>query len=288
MNDFPEYYIKIFESALVVLILILLRILILRVVNRHTKDQEVQYKWRKNLVYGLTFIGFIVVGRIWFEGFGSLATFLGLVSAGLVIALREPFLDVVGCLYLLWRKPIKVGDRIEIGKHLGDVIDTRLFKFTILEIGNWVHADHSTGRVIHISNHKIFSESIANYTSDFDFIWNEIEVIITFDSDWRKAKKILENIAHEHLDDFVNDADKQIKKASNLYLIRYNYLTPYVYLEVDDKRGIKLSLRHLTSPRKRRSTSMLLWEDILEEFQKESNITFTFPTYRIYQNTNKT
>lgn len=283
MNDFPEYYIKIFESTFVVLLLILLRILILRVVNRHTKDPAVQYKWRKNLVYGLTFIAFIVVGRIWFEGFDSLATFLGLFSVGLVIALREPLLDVVGCIYLLWQKPFKVGDRIEIGKQRGDVIDTRLFKFTILEIGNWVHPDQSTGRVIHISNHKIFSESIATFTSDSDFVWNEIEVIIRFDSDWRKAKKILRKIANKRLDDFVIDSDKQIKNATNKYFIKNNYLYPYVYLEVKDKVGIKLSLRHLTSPRKRRSTSMLLWEDILEEFQKESDIAFTFPTYSIFK-----
>lgn len=287
MNEYPEFYVNLFESAVVIFILIVLRILVLRIVRRSTKDPAVQYKWRKNLIYGLTIIGFIVIGRIWFEGFGTLATFLGIVSAGLVIALREPLLDIAAFLYLLWRKPFDVGDRIEVGTNRGDVIDKRLFKFTILEIGNWVHADQSTGRVIHISNHKIFSESIANYTSDFHFIWNEIEVVITFDSDWRKAKMILENIAHEHLDDFVIDADKQIQKATNKYFIKYNYLSPNVYLDVDDKKGIKLSLRHLTSPRKRRSISVLIWEDILDEFQKESNITFTFPTYRILIDLNK-
>ncbi|MEX0823259.1 MAG: mechanosensitive ion channel family protein, partial [Balneolaceae bacterium] len=91
----------------------------------------------------------------------------------------------------------------------------------------------------------------------------------------------LENIAQDHFNDFVKDADKQIQKASNTYPIGFNYLTPIVYLDVDNEKGIKLSLRHLINPKARRSITMLIWEDILDEFQNEKEITFTFPTYRI-------
>jgi len=190
---------------------------------------------------------------------------------------------MAGWMFLLWRKPFVVGDRIQIGENRGDVIDIRLFKFSMLEIGEWVHADQSTGRILHIPNHKAFTESIANYTSDFDFIWNEIEVTVTFESNWIKAKKILEDVANEHLEDFVKDAEKQIQKASRSYLIRYNYLTPIVYSDVVGN-GVRLTLRHLTNARKRRRTSMLIWEDILLKFQAETDVAFAYKTYRIYQN----
>ena len=96
----------------------------------------------------------------------------------------------------MWKRPFEVGDRIQIGDQKGDVIDQRIFMFTVLEIGNWVDADQSTGRVIHIPNGKIFLETLASYTKGFEYIWNEIPVQVTFESDWRKAKNILESLDH--------------------------------------------------------------------------------------------
>jgi small-conductance mechanosensitive channel len=185
-------------SLIVIFALWLIRFIAVRVINKKLPEAKIQYKWRKNLTYIVVFLGFLIVGRIWFEGLQSVATFLGLLSAGLAIALKDPVTDFAGWLFILWRRPFDVGDRIELADVKGDVIDIRLFKFTVLEIGNWVHADQSTGRVIHVPNHKIFSDHLANYTSDFEFIWNELEVLITFESDWQKAKKILQDIADEH------------------------------------------------------------------------------------------
>jgi len=282
-EQMPGYYSNFIESAIIILILILLRFIILRIVNRRSEDPAIRYKWRKNLVYALSFIGFLVIGRIWFEGIAPLATFLGLLSAGIAIALRDPLVDMAGWAFLIWRKPFDVGDRIQIGDNRGDVIDIRLFKFSILEIGNWVHADQSTGRVMHIPNHEVFDTPIANYTRDIQFIWNEIELTVTFESNWKKAKKIMDEVANEHLEDFVKDADKQVQKASQSYLIHYKYLTPIVYSEVAGY-GIRLTLRHLCDPRKRRKTSMVIWEDILDRFAGEDDIGFAYETLRVYQN----
>lgn len=271
------------ETALIILVLILLRIGLVRLVDRQVDQTASRYRWRKNINYTLVFIGLLLIGRTWIEALGSLATFLGLLSAGLAIALRDPVTDIAGWLFLVWRKPFHLGDRIEVGNHKGDVIDIRFFKFTILEIGNWVHADQSTGRVIHIPNHLVFSESIANYTSDFEFIWNEIAVVFTFESDWKKAKKILEEITESHLMDYVSDAEQQIKRASKSYLIHYRNLTPIVYTDVVGD-GIKMTIRHLSNPRRRRGINQMIWEDILEAFEKEDSIDFAYKTLRIYQN----
>src|SRR6056297_21939 len=271
------------ETAFIILVLILVRLALVRIVDKQVEQTASRYRWRKNITYTLVFIGLLLIGRTWIEALGSLATFLGLLSAGLAIALRDPVTDIAGWIFLVWRKPFQLGDRIEIGNHKGDVIDIRFFKFTILEIGNWVQADQSTGRVIHISNHLVFSESIANYTSDFEFIWNEIEVVFTFESDWKRAKQILEEITENHLLDYVSDAEQQIKRASKSYLIHYRNLTPIVYTDVVDD-GIKLTIRHLSNPRRRRGINQIIWEDILEAIAKEDNIDFAYKTVRIYQN----
>lgn len=277
------HYTNLIESVIIVLVLVLLHYVVIRIVRRQTQDEALQYKWRKNLAYVLGFLGFILIGRVWFQGMGSLATFLGLLSAGLAIALRDPVSDIAGWMFIIWRKPFDVGDRIQIGSNRGDVIDVRLFKFSMLEIGNWVQADQSTGRIIHISNHEVFSEPIANYTSDFDFVWNEIPIVVSFESDWKKAKKIINEVVMDHLEDYVADAEQQVRRAKKSYLIQYKNLTPIVYTEVVD-HGVKLTIRHLSHARKRRGLNQMIWEDLLDRFEKENDIDFAYSTIRIYQN----
>lgn len=278
----PAFTSKIILSLGVIFIIWLIRHLAVRMVNKRLPVAKEQYKWRKNLTYISVFIGFLVVGRIWFEGLQSLATFLGLLSAGLAIALRDPITDFAGWLFIIWRKPFDVGDRIQLGDTKGDVIDLRIFKFTVLEIGNWVRSDQSTGRVVHVPNHLIFSDPLANYTSDFAFIWNELEVLVTFESDWEKAKKILQQISDSHLEEFVEQAEEQVRRAQKAYLIYYRHLTPIVYTDVQES-GICLTIRHLSNPRNRRGVSQSLWEDILRKFDEQEDIELAYPTMRIFR-----
>lgn len=269
-------------SIVVIFALWVIRFIAIRIINKRLPEAKDQYKWRKNLTYLSVFLGFLIVGRIWFVGLQSVATFLGLLSAGLAIALKDPVTDFAGWIFILWRKPFDLGDRIQLGEVKGDVIDVRLFKFTVLEIGNWIHADQSTGRVVHIPNHQIFSNELANYTSDFEFIWNELQVLLTFESDWKKAKQLLQEIANEHLKDFVERAEHQVRRAKKSYLIHYQYLTPIVYTDVQDS-GVRLTIRHLSDPRKRRSVAQELWEDILDRFNEHEDIDLAYPTMRIYR-----
>ena len=282
-QSYPVITGQFLKTIVVILVLWVVRILTLRVVNKNTENKRTVYKWRKNLTYMSAFLGIVLITQIWFSALGNLSTYFGLLSAGLAIALKDPVTDLAAWLFIIWRKPFDVGDRIELGKSKGDVIDIRPFKFTILEIGNWVDADQSTGRVIHIPNHTVFSEQLANYTSDFEFIWNEIGIMVTFESDWKTAKKILSQIAHEESKDFIERAKDQIKKAAKSYLIEYRYLTPIVYTNVKDS-GVMLSIRYLTDPRRRRGSAEAIWERALDEFAASDSIDLAYPTIRVFNN----
>lgn len=280
-QDGGNVTLQVIETIAVLLLLGLARSVLKRYLSRKIEDNSTRYNWRKNINYLLTFLAVLVIGRIWIEGIASLATYLGLLSAGVAIALRGPLTDIAGWTFILSQKTFSVGDRIEIGTIKGDVIDIRMMKFSILEIGNWVHADQSTGRIVHIPNHKIFDQDVFNYTADFEFIWNEIEVFITFESDWRKAKQIIEEVAQQLMQDFTRTAQNEVRKASQSYLIHFQHLTPFVYTEVEDK-GVKLTLRHLANPRRRRSLTQAVWERILDRFGAEETIQFAYPTTRFY------
>jgi len=273
----------IFKSILIIAVLMLIRKGLIKLVIRFNKDVWFSYWMRNSITYFLFLIGVIGVGHIWFQGFELVATYLGLLSAGIAIALKDPIVNIAGWVFILVRQPFEVGDRIQIGEHSGDVIDLRIFQFTLNEIGNWVDADQSTGRIIHIPNAKIFYDSIANYNKGFTYIWNEIPVLVTFESDWKKAKQILQIIVNEETRNVSEQAQFKLRKAAEKYMIMYTKLTPIVYTDVRDS-GIMLTIRYLTNPRNRRGGSQTIWESILTEFAKHDDIDFAYPTLRYYNN----
>src|SRR5205809_652647 len=196
----------------------LVRRIVLGYVYRRVRDPWSRYRWRKGLTYLVVAIGAIIIGRMWFAGVQSLATFLVLLTAGIALAIKEPVSNLAGWAFIIWRGPFEVGDRIQIGSHAGDVIDLGLFQFTLNEIGAWVQADQSTGRIIHVPNGKIFTDPVANYNKGFKYIWNEVPVLVTFETDWRKAKHILTTIAVKHDEDLRAEAEHDLLEASQQYL----------------------------------------------------------------------
>ena len=279
----PHTQRSILISVLMIALVMGARALALRIMRARIKDVRTRYRWRKTITYVSVVIGFLLVGRVWSEGIGELATFLGLLSAGLAIALKDPIVNLGGWLFIIWRRPFVVGDRVQLGPNAGDVIDQRIFQFILLEIGNWVDADQSTGRIIHVPNGLVFREPLANYTRGMQYIWNEVPVMVTFESDWKKAKEILEEIIHEHAREVVEEAERQMQKASRQFMIFYSTLTPTVYTQVADS-GVTLTMRYLCHPRRRRSTTQAIWEDVLTRFGQHDDIDFAYPTTRYYYN----
>jgi small-conductance mechanosensitive channel len=270
-------------TLLVALALVLVRRAMLIVVDRRVRDRAARYRWSKVTAYGTFVVGVLVLVQVWFTAIRSLGTFLGLLSAGLAIALKDLVADLAGWMFILWRRPFEPGDRIQIGAHAGDVVDIRIFAFTVMEIGNWVAADQSTGRLIHLPNQSVFTQPLANYTASFPFLWNELPVTVTFESDWRRAKELLETIAREEVGDVAAEAERTLTQTSQRFLIHYRTLTPAVYTEVIDS-GVNLTIRYLCHPRKRRGTAEALWERILDRLHAEDGIDFAYPTHRVFLN----
>jgi small-conductance mechanosensitive channel len=272
---------KLLISILVVVALWLLHRFLQAGVTERIQNSERRYQWQKALGYTFTSLGVLTVSLVWIEGVQYAATYLGLVSAGLAIALKDPITNVVAWVFILWRKPFEVGDRIEIGQYAGDVVDQRIFQFSMMEIGNWVDSDQSTGRILHIPNGMIFTSGVANYTHGPDYIWNEIPVLITFESDWEKAKRLLQEIADAHDVSKNEETTREFEAATRKFLLKYNKLTPIVYTNVLDS-GVSLTIRYLCKPRQRRGTAESIWEATLRAFANHTDIDLAYPTTRFF------
>ncbi|MBW2730928.1 MAG: mechanosensitive ion channel [Deltaproteobacteria bacterium] len=270
---------KILNTLLVFSVFFLLKRLVRREVLLHIDAASMRYRVSKVVSLLLSIILVLTLGKVWFAGL-HLAAYFGVLSAGLAIALKDPLVNIAGWFFVMIRRPFVIGDRIQIGSQSGDVVDIRLFNFTLLEVGNWVHADQSTGRIVHMPNGQVFNEPVANYTEGFEYIWNEMPVVVTFESDYQRAHELLTEIVERHASG-EDEVASQVESMADSYKVSYHYLTPIVWLEVADI-GVKLTLRYLCKVRQRRSTADRLWRDVLAAFSAETNIDFAYPTWRFF------
>ena len=269
-------------SVAAVLVVLLLGRVIQRALLRNAADLEAKHKIRRAVSWSEAVAIIFFLAAIWISGTRHLGLFLGIVGAGIALSLQETLLCIAGWVLIVIKKPFDIGDRIEISGLSGDVIDIRVFQTSLLEIGNWVHADQSTGRIINIPNSAVFRGLNANYTRGFSFIWNEETIVVTFESDWKRAKQIMLKQAQEEAEKIEGEVRRQIDTMRGKYVIHYDHLTPTVYTHIAD-HGVALTLRYLCPVRQRRSTAHLINEGILEDFTAEDRINLAYPTTRFFK-----
>jgi len=275
---------KLLVTVALIIVLWFIRWGWIAVTNRRTDDPRIRYRWRKAATYSLTITGLILVGRVWLEGIQSLVTYLGLVSAGIAVALRDPIVNWFGWMFIGWRRPFTIGDRIQIGTVAGDVIDIGVSTFSLLEIAAPGLGEQTTGRIIHVPNGRVFVEALTNMTQGFNYVWNEMPITVTFESDWRRAKQILEGILRDRVDSVSDEAARYIREASRKFLIHSASVHPVVYTQIASD-GVELTLRYVCEARSRRSSAQAVSEAVLQAFSVEPSIDFAYKTSRIFRQT---
>jgi small-conductance mechanosensitive channel len=257
-----------------------------RSINSLKIEIRKKHEYRKRFSYIASLMYILILIPIWAGNLQQWATILSVTGAGIALALHEVLLNIAGWVYVIVRRPYITGDRIELGDVRGDVIDIQLFQTILLEIGNWVDGDQSTGRIVHLPHGQIFRNPLFNYTKGFEYIWNELSVLITFESDWEKAKKILLKCGEEESQEIQEKVQRKIDRMAREYLIYYKIFTPIVYTKIEDS-GVKITLRYLTDAQRRRSGEDTISRKILKKIGAAKDIHFAYPTYRITRNGEK-
>jgi small-conductance mechanosensitive channel len=277
----PTAY-NLYYSIITILVIYLITSIITRLINRQIEDIKRRHRARKTVLYIASIIAIIIILGIWVKALGSITIIISAIGAGLALALHQAILSIAGWLLILLRRPYNTGDRIEMGGRSGDVIDIHLFYTILLEIKGWLVGEQSTGRLIYVPNSKVFTEPLINYTQGFEYIWNEIPIVVTFESNWQKAKDIMMEVVEKEEFKVSQKLQKELTVMARRHMIFYRTLTPTVWVNIVDF-GVELTLRYITEARNRRKTRDVFCQAILQRFQKEKNIDFAYPTYRIYR-----
>jgi small-conductance mechanosensitive channel len=212
---------------------------------------------------------------IWFDDPGRLATGIGLVSAGLAFALQKVVTSLAGYFVIIRSRVFTIGERISMGGVRGDVISLGFLKTTLMEMGDpmpgnttvWVRGRQYTGRIVTVTNDKIFEEPVYNSTRDFPYIWEEIQIPITYASDRKRAEAILLAAAQRASADLQKEAEPYRRRMNDEYNLDLESLEPRVYYRITDN-WLELSLRFLADDRATREIKDRVSRDILQRFDE--------------------
>lgn len=257
-----KYIVLLLTSLVVIFIFRILKVLGKKVIQKITTGRR---EFVSNQAYQVTLnILEILVFIFLFDDYiKGLMTFISVISAAMTIALRDFILNFFCGIYIKFKKPFKVEDRIQIEDIKGDVMSISAFSFEILEVSTKEDNGQSTGIVIHYPNSIIVSKPVKNINKGFKYIWDEIVVKISLDADLESNKKEIYKIVNSL--DTIKSIPKKMKNLINdvntTNRIYFNKFDPIIYTKIVDDH-VELNVRFLMHPKKARYIESVIWNKI--------------------------
>jgi small-conductance mechanosensitive channel len=288
----PENGKKLLLSVLFILILLALNQLLHWISKLILGERTGRARfWVKQVVRLVSAILLITgVISIWFDNPSRLASAAAFVTAGLAIASQRVITAMSAYFILLRGKTFHVGDRIVMGGVRGDVIALGFLQTTIMEMGQappeesdapsvWVAGRQYTGRIVTITNDKIFDEPVYNFTREFPYIWEEMHIPIPYGGDRKKAEQIMLAAARRHTTKIGELSQEAIEELERRYVVKREELEPRVYYRLTDN-WVQLSVRFVTEDHGIRKLKDAMSREILDEFEN-SSISIASGTYEV-------
>lgn len=249
--------------------------------KKYVQDDKTRYSLNK-VLFILSLVAVVVIGiRIWVEETQSLLISYGILAAGLAIALQDVLRNFVGGVYIMISGMYRVGDRISIADTAGDVMDVGIMSTTLMEIGEWVHGDQPTGRIIILPNALIITGVVHNFTKDHNFMWDEIALPLTYDSDWREAIRMVLDIVTEETRELTIQAEKEIERIGEKYYLPKKVVEPSIYASITDN-WITLDIRYVTNVRERRILHDRITRRLMMAVSRTPTITIASETLEVH------
>lgn len=254
------------------------------------RSEQARFWSRQAIKLGSAVLMLLGLLSIWFEDPTRLTTALGLVTAGLAFALQKVVTAVAGYFVILRGTTFNVGDRIVMGGVRGDVIALDFTQTTIMEMGQpppvqgadpavWVQSRQFTGRIVTVTNAKIFDEPIFNYTRDFPYLWEEMTLPIAYSADRQRAERILLDVAERHSVPIGKMSEAALREMQRRYVLKAGDVKPSVYYRLTDN-WLELTLRFVVEDHGVRAVKDAMSRDLLVALD-EAGIGLASATFEI-------
>lgn len=265
---------------------ILAAIIIDRVIRRRLVHRVVE-KNRRYRIAKIVTATIYVTTAMWLVSklvseYPNVLASLAIVGAGIAVALQDIVKDVVGWMIVLQRRLYTLGDRVSIGVYTGDVIDIGPLRTTMLEvsINGQFNAHERTGKTLNVPNSMVLRESVLNYNTTSDFMGVEMQVTVTYGSDWKKAEQIVLETLMTEAGAFTEQARKQQRRRTALFYTVWEVGEPEVHTDVAAS-GILFTLKFTVPIGKRRAVVTAITKTLLEKFTPENGISLAYNTVHV-------
>jgi small-conductance mechanosensitive channel len=243
--------------------------------SRTKSHADVMMIWKLFSSFVWIFIIILLIS-ILIGDFGGLLTF-GVVMAALLYVLQKPILNIAGWLDIIFHRPYAIGDRIEVDGKKGYIVDIGMFHTTLREFGEWMSGDTYTGRLITVPNSCIFETPIINYSRDTPYIWDEIKVAITYESDYEVAKKYILESAVEVAGEKMKQYSKNMAQKIDIRDLKSQLKEePLIRSEFSDS-SVNFFVIYLCEASTRRQVKTEITEKILSRIQKDDKVHIAYP-----------
>ena len=264
-----KYIVLLLTSLIVIIIFRILKVFGKKIIQKVTTGRKefVSNQTYQVILNALEILVFILLFDDYIKG---LMTLISVISAAITISLRDFILNFFCGVYIKFKKPFKVEDRIQIEDIKGDVMSISTFSFEILEVSNKEDNGQSTGIVIHYPNSTIVSKPVKNINKGFKYIWNEMTIKVCLDCDLANNKKEIYKIVNGL--DTVKSIPRKMKNliddVNTTNRIYFNKFEPIIYTRIVDDH-IELILRYLMHPKKARYIESVIWNKIYLAYKDE-------------------
>ena len=253
-------------SVLGLLLIIVITYSVRRSLPKYFHESAKRYTVSKITEFSAYFIGLVFLSVVFSDTLGSLAVILGAATAGIALALKELIVSMAGWMAITFGDTYRVGDRVQISGVKGDVIDVGLVRTTLMELGEWVQGDLYTGRIVRVANASVFAGATYNYSRDLSFLWDEIVVKLSIDSDAARAKETMQRIVEDIVGDYSNEAKLGWERLKEKYLVEDERIDPLVTMIISENK-YELTARYPVDFRQRRSVKDAMFTRLNAEFR---------------------
>jgi small-conductance mechanosensitive channel len=235
----------------------------------------------------------LIVVRLWLSSAQEFTAVMGWIAAGLAIALQRVVTAFSGYVIILRGNVFTVGDRITIGGVRGDVIALGFMQTTVMEMGQspseqsdtpsmWIHGRQYSGRIVRVTNDKVFDTPVYNYTRDFRYMWEEMRIPIRYGDDYQKVEQLLLDVARRHTRELADEMREALGRLRGKYFLgEVPEVDPRVYVRLTDN-WTELAVRFVVRPTNARVVKDAMSREILAGLA-EAKIGIASGTYAIVE-----
>jgi small-conductance mechanosensitive channel len=273
-TDLRSLAVRLAVLAVVLIVVVGFSELWRRAIFRYVRDVKRRYHFLLLRRIVLWFLIVVIVAFAFATELGSLATFAGLLTAGVAVALQNVILSVAGYFFLIGKHGLRAGDRVQVAGVTGEVVDIGLVRLYLMEMGAGGADAQPTGRIVAFSNSVVFQPTggVFKQIPGTSFAWHEITLTLAPEGNYRAVEERLVSAVEAVYADYRDNIERQRRHLEKtIGPFAANSLGPQSRLHLT-KAGLEVVIRYPLELEKAAEFDDRITREVLDAIEREPKL----------------